>query len=163
MLQLPFTAMAVRDDVVGCAVCQRVPTLRTPIRRHVGLILVQRFFKLDVPLCREHGLATTKDQLGKTLVQGWWGIISFFVNIFVVVTDVAALLAFRRLPAPSGVATAPPVPRPSPTPPPAPSTPPGWHPDPWGRHELRWHDGTGFTSAVANGGVTSVDAGGMTG
>jgi hypothetical protein len=38
--------------------------------------------------------------------------------------------------------------------------PPGWHPDPSGRHELRWWDGTTFTDQVADGGVTSTDPGG---
>ena len=37
--------------------------------------------------------------------------------------------------------------------------PPGWHPDPSGRHELRWWDGTTFTDQVADAGVTSTDPG----
>ena len=36
---------------------------------------------------------------------------------------------------------------------------PAWHPDPSGRHELRWWDGTTFTDQVADGGVTSTDPG----
>ena len=40
------------------------------------------------------------------------------------------------------------------------SSPPGWHPDPAGRHELRWWDGSTFTDQVADGGVTSTDPGG---
>ena len=37
--------------------------------------------------------------------------------------------------------------------------PPGWHPDPSGRHELRWWDGATFTDQVADAGVTSTDPG----
>lgn len=39
------------------------------------------------------------------------------------------------------------------------SAPPAgnWSPDPTGRHELRWHDGSAFTDQVADGGVTGVD------
>jgi uncharacterized membrane protein YhaH (DUF805 family) len=33
----------------------------------------------------------------------------------------------------------------------------GWHPDPTGRHQHRWYDGTRWTSHVANDGVTGVD------
>jgi hypothetical protein len=34
---------------------------------------------------------------------------------------------------------------------------PAWLPDPTGRHELRWFDGTAFTANVSDGGVTSVE------
>ena len=33
----------------------------------------------------------------------------------------------------------------------------GWHPDPMGRHELRYFDGSSWTEHVADGGVTSTD------
>lgn len=33
----------------------------------------------------------------------------------------------------------------------------GWHPDPFGRHEVRYHDGTVWTSHVANSGAQSQD------
>jgi DNA-binding beta-propeller fold protein YncE len=34
---------------------------------------------------------------------------------------------------------------------------PGWRRDPGGRHELRWHTGTNWTTAVMDGGVQSTD------
>jgi hypothetical protein len=37
-------------------------------------------------------------------------------------------------------------------------TAPGWHPDPYRRHELRWWDGTTWTEHVSDQGVASVDA-----
>jgi hypothetical protein len=36
---------------------------------------------------------------------------------------------------------------------------PSWQPDPSGRHELRWFDGTAFTDQVADGGVQATDPG----
>lgn len=33
----------------------------------------------------------------------------------------------------------------------------GWQADPFGRHELRYHDGTAWTAHVSDGGVTSTD------
>ena len=33
----------------------------------------------------------------------------------------------------------------------------GWQPDPTGRHQLRWHDGTTWTDQVADAGVAAVD------
>jgi len=38
------------------------------------------------------------------------------------------------------------------------STPPGWHPDPVGGHELRYWDGTTWTAHVSDGGRQSTDA-----
>ena len=45
-----------------------------------------------------------------------------------------------------------------PDPPTAPGAiPPAWHPDPQGRHQLRWWDGERWTDHVSSGGVTSTD------
>ncbi|MDW3219582.1 MAG: DUF2510 domain-containing protein [Acidimicrobiales bacterium] len=52
-----------------------------------------------------------------------------------------------------------PVPDPAPAAPdPAPAAE-GWHPDPSGRHELRYHDGAAWTAHVSDGGATSTDEG----
>lgn len=45
------------------------------------------------------------------------------------------------------------------SPPVAEETEQGWHPDPAGRHGLRWHDGTAWTNHVADNGETSTDEG----
>lgn len=63
--------------------------------------------------------------------------------------------AFPGLAAPGSPGAAPEsAPR---TPPPPPSTPRSWLPDPGGRHELRYWDGTKFTEHVADAGKISVD------
>jgi hypothetical protein len=36
---------------------------------------------------------------------------------------------------------------------------PGWYPDPWRRHELRWHNGRDWTADIADRGHRGVDAG----
>ena len=85
----------------ACKVCGRVPTVTVTLRRHVGLVLAQQFVWWNGPLCREHGLAMANSFLRKTLVQGWWGLISFFMNWLAIVTDVNAIRRFRKLPPPS--------------------------------------------------------------
>ena len=46
----------------------------------------------------------------------------------------------------------------APAPPSSPtSIPPAWHPDPQGRHQLRWWDGERWTDHVSTNGVTSLD------
>lgn len=39
------------------------------------------------------------------------------------------------------------------------AAPPGWVADPWGRHELRYWDGSNWTPHVSDNGVTSQDGG----
>ncbi len=78
-------------------VCGRIPARTLKLRRHVGMVVLQKFFKVEMPLCNEHGRELAKSWLGKTLVQGWWGVISFFVNFFAVYTDVVALSQASRL------------------------------------------------------------------
>lgn len=55
----------------------------------------------------------------------------------------------------------PPAAAPPPPPPPAaappPSVPAGWHPDPMGRHELRYWDGGAWSEHVSTGGVQATD------
>lgn len=83
-----------------CQVCHRGPTKVLPIRRHVGMLVMQRFVKLQVPLCRDHAVQITRQYTAKTLWQGWWGYISFFVNFFVVVRNLMVLAEAKAMPAP---------------------------------------------------------------
>jgi len=71
------------------------------------MVLAQRHGKFQGPLCREHGVGMAKAFLSKTLIQGWWGIVSFFMNFYSVAVDVGSLLKARRLPPPSGAAVQP--------------------------------------------------------
>lgn len=144
---------------VPCAICGMTPTLRLTIRRHVGLILVQQFASVNKPLCRTHGRQMTKTFLKKTLWQGWWGLFSFFMNIFDVCSDLSALRKFNELsePAPpyaNVVVAAARTPLPS-----APLVAPGacWQRDPYQRHHYRWYDGKTWSDSVSTNGVNSTD------
>ena len=92
-----------------CRVCGRGPAQTFTIRRHVGMLVLQRFVHITAPLCKEHATSMAKEFLGKTLVQGWWGIISFFANWFDVFTDLSVLSRAKRMAEPVG-ALAPAVP-----------------------------------------------------
>jgi hypothetical protein len=146
----------VNVDSTPCIQCGLIPTAVLPIRRHVGMVLVQQFVKLEQPLCRDHGRAVAKAFQRKTLLQGWWGVVSVFVNVFVVVRNTMVLRAYGKLDAPRGLPWAN---RPGGVLPATPGGdhPPAWHPDPLGGHELRWHDGAAWTARVSDGGVTAFD------
>jgi hypothetical protein len=87
-----------------CKLCGRSPAAQITIRRHVGMLLMQRFVRFDGPLCRDHGMQLSRQFLNKTLVQGWWGVVSFFVNFYAVYTDIVALQTAKKLGPPVPVA-----------------------------------------------------------
>jgi hypothetical protein len=90
-----------------CRACGRAPAQEFTIRRHVGMIILQKFVKFRGALCRDHAQQLTHEYLQRTLVQGWWGLISVFVNLFVIATDVAALSKAKKMPAPEQPAATP--------------------------------------------------------
>jgi hypothetical protein len=144
-----------RGDDQPCVRCGLTPTLALPIRRHVGMVIVQQFVKVQQPLCREHGRELTKQFLGRTFAQGWWGIVSVFVNFWVVFRNLTVLAAYSAIAPPSGQPWAN---RPGGVLPPADGQrEAAWHPDPMGRHELRWHDGAAWTARVRDADEVSID------
>ena len=69
---------------------------------------MQRFIKIQRTLCRECGTRTVMQYTGRTLVQGWWGVISFVIaNPFTIVMNMVALVQAKRLPAPQNSSDAP--------------------------------------------------------
>ena len=86
-----------------CRACKRGPARTVTVRRHVGMLVAQRFIKLRAPLCRECGHKYLKQYTGQTLVQGWWGIISFFANLHCLAGNLFAYRAISRLPEPVAI------------------------------------------------------------
>jgi hypothetical protein len=84
----------------ACYFCGRYPALVFSVRRHVGMLVVQTFVKLRQPLCRDHAREITKAFTLRTLWQGWWGYISFFVNWFVLAANASVFFRANRMAAP---------------------------------------------------------------
>lgn len=100
----------------ACELCGRSPARKLTIRRHIGMIFMQRFIRIQPTLCRECGTRVVLQYTGRTLVQGWWGIISLFIsNPFTILMNMVALVQAKRLPAPQ-LSSAPPPPPPPPAP-----------------------------------------------
>lgn len=88
-------------DPHTCESCGRAPARRLIIRRHVGMLYLQRFVRIEPTLCRECGTRTIIRYTGRTLVQGWWGFISLLIaNPFTIIMNLVALVQARRLPRP---------------------------------------------------------------
>jgi len=93
----------VHSDVspLACESCGRSPALRVTVRRHVGLFFLQRFVTVKAVACRSCGRRLVRDFTVRTLAQGWWGLISFFFNWFVLAANAFAWLRLGRLNEPS--------------------------------------------------------------
>jgi hypothetical protein len=91
----------VEAAAVICESCGRAPARTIVVRRHVGLIFLQRFLSARVTACRPCGRALIRSYTAKTLWQGWWGMISFFFNFFVLGANANASRQLRALGDPS--------------------------------------------------------------
>jgi len=78
-------------EQVSCRFCGSVPARDVTFRGHQGILIVMRWLSVRGPFCRDCGLAVFRDMTGKTLWQGWWGLISFCVTPFILLIN-----AFRR-------------------------------------------------------------------
>jgi len=79
------------------------------------MLLMQKFSKNEPTRCRECGTSTILRYTGRTLVQGWWGLISLFIaNPFTIVMNLVALVQAKRLPPPQ-LSSAPHPEEPSPS------------------------------------------------
>ncbi|MFJ9809919.1 hypothetical protein ACIRTB_17010 [Streptomyces sp. NPDC101158] len=86
----------------GCEVCGAQPAAAATVRAHQGMVVIMRTVTRRGVLCRTCGLAVYRKMTSETLVTGWWGLLSFFVTPFVVLGNLGARAAFRRLPEPYG-------------------------------------------------------------
>lgn len=89
-------------------------------------------------------------------VCGLVGIVSGIMWFASIKPKVVAVTSAGSRPDQFGSGAAPPMPPPVPTAPPA--SPAGWYADPAQRHELRYFDGTSWTSHVSDEGIQSSDA-----
>ncbi len=66
------------------------------------MVLARRTLTARGPFCRDCGRNVGRSYLDKTLILGWWGVLSFFFNFAHIFTDAGALEKLRSLPEPSG-------------------------------------------------------------
>ena len=65
------------------------------------MLFLQKFIKIEPTLCRDCGTRTVMQYTGRTLVQGWWGLVSLFIaNPFTIVMNLVALVQAKQLPPP---------------------------------------------------------------
>jgi hypothetical protein len=64
------------------------------------MIVLMTFLHVKGPFCRDCGLATFRDMSAKTLIQGWYGYISFVVTPITLLINLTRRGKVAHLPAP---------------------------------------------------------------
>ena len=97
----PWSSPATYADAGPCQVCGREPTANVTFRRNTGMVVIRRSYTLTGPFCRDCGTAAFRNLTNATLITGWWGLISFFVNFGYVIGNFGDYGWIRKLSAPS--------------------------------------------------------------
>lgn len=78
----------------GCQLCGWQPAAEVSLRRQVAWLISRRVESVDGRLCRACGQSAYRSMTNRTLLTGWWGLVSFFANFVHVGRN---LLAGRKL------------------------------------------------------------------
>lgn len=68
------------EDLIQCRYCGCVPAASVSYRAHRGLVLIMQFRKIEGPFCRSCGLEAFRRMTSDTMLEGWWGALSFFIT-----------------------------------------------------------------------------------
>lgn len=71
------------------------------LRSLTGLLIFYRTRRFEASLCRTCGINMFRELQAITLVRGWWGLIAFMRNLFVVGANWRQVRAVRRMEMPS--------------------------------------------------------------
>jgi hypothetical protein len=90
-----------------CRFCGNVPAAKATFRAHRGMIIIMQFRHLEGPYCRDCGLATFRKMTADTLIQGWYGYLSFVITPITVLINLARRGTVAKLPPPQPPAQGP--------------------------------------------------------
>jgi hypothetical protein len=102
-----FAAPPRSPDPDRCQQCGSWPARPVIFRQVTGFLLAFNVQTREMNACRSCGLAIGRAQQSKTLVTGWWGILSFICNILAVFRNGVNLVRVGRLDPPVGGVAAP--------------------------------------------------------
>jgi hypothetical protein len=78
-----------------CRLCGSAPAADVSFRQHIGMVFLMSARSRPGPYCRSCGIATFRDLQNRTLLTGWWGVISLLALGWV--TPLRNLLSLRRV------------------------------------------------------------------
>jgi hypothetical protein len=65
----------------GCQVCGSVPAKDITLHQSIGMVFLRKTKTFRAHVCRDCGIAFFRRIQSATLLTGWWGILSFFLNL----------------------------------------------------------------------------------
>lgn len=83
-----------------CVLCGSHPAAEVRLERRVGMLIARQVHRFDGLVCHDCGLALFRSMTSRTLVTGWWGIISFFANWVGLLRNLSAWTRLRKLESP---------------------------------------------------------------
>lgn len=108
MVQPPFATPASGLEA-KCQVCEATPAIPVRLLSHQGMIVLYRQITYRGIFCRDCGLSLFRRVMNRTLLVGWWGIISFFLNSYAILVDLVAWTKLRALAEPVRMSGKPPL------------------------------------------------------
>lgn len=85
-----------------CQNCGAGPARHATFHQNTGMLFSRSMRTLDGTFCRSCGLALGRVTANRSLWTGWWGVISFFVNIGYVLGNAGTLIRHGTLGTPRG-------------------------------------------------------------
>ncbi|MFI8457968.1 hypothetical protein [Kitasatospora sp. NPDC085464] len=84
-------------DGLTCRFCGGYPAVNATVRGHQGLLVAYRMLRMSGPFCRTCGTATVRDMSARTLVQGWWSLVSWLLTPITLLMNLGPHNRFKQL------------------------------------------------------------------
>lgn len=88
-----------------CELCGCAPAALFRYQHQVAYLFAAQLHGIQLELCSHCSLALGRSSQNRTLLLGWWGVLSFFRNLGIVFTNAAALRSANLMPRPKKVST----------------------------------------------------------
>ncbi len=89
------------DAVLRCRLCSASPALQVTVHEHHGMVVLMQHVRYRGPFCRTCGERVVARATKRTLMMGWWGMISVFVTPITLLLDMRVRSKLRGLPEPA--------------------------------------------------------------
>jgi len=92
VVQQPVTGLEAK-----CQVCEGSPAIPLRFLSHQGMIVLYRQIRYRGTFCRDCGRSVFRTVMNRTLLVGWWGLISLFLNIYAILVNLVGWARLRGL------------------------------------------------------------------
>jgi hypothetical protein len=102
LVAVPAGARAPRAAASGeCELCGSRPARRVSFKNQTAFLVAASLHTTQLTLCRDCGTAVGRKVQNRTLLGGWWGMLSFFRNLSYVASNAGELRRLRSMEEPT--------------------------------------------------------------